>query len=161
MKKQVATNTDALSGAAIARRFGVARSVVTQNWVRAGCPRNRDKTYSLAAVTAWYQQRECARVERAAERERRTELQKRKLRLQCEQLATAIARDRARFHDVELCRASIRAIVARESRILRELPARYLLAFPGQVALADWLSREVEDVIARLAAGGDPAPPAQ
>lgn len=57
-RPKVVIDFEGLTQAAVAKAFGVKPPSVSE-WLKNGCPRNADKTYSLPAVIAW-------RVARAA-----------------------------------------------------------------------------------------------
>lgn len=141
-----------MTGSQVAKRFGVSTKSVTNDWAKDGCPRNADKSFDLEKVVAWRK----AKLQAAADdpavkmQASKTALQAKRLMLQCEKLEIEVLRERGKLHDKDACATSLTEIRARESHILHGLWERFSSAFPEQIQQAQWLEREVDEVIGRL-----------
>jgi phage terminase Nu1 subunit (DNA packaging protein) len=153
MKKQVTpTKSVGISRGAVGKHYGVNGGSVSA-WVKAGCPQLPNGLFVLTEVEAWLRKRD---EKKAAGRD----LKEEKLRQEIERIKRTIQsqdmdleKQRGTVHDKAACAASLTAIRARESGILHGLSQRFAGAFPEAVQQAEWLDREVDEVIGRLNAG--------
>lgn len=136
-----------MTGAAIARKFGVATKTVTHDWVAAGCPRNPDKSFDLDVVVAWRKAKlnEAANDPAVKAAGAKATLQAKRLMLQCEQLETVIAREKGRLHDKNACALSLTTVIAESFQPLMTLGSRLASQFPelGQ-RLREAIDKEVD-----------------
>lgn len=142
-----------MTGAAIARKFGVATKTVTNDWFKDGCPRNKNKSFDLDKVLAWRK----AKLQAAANdpavkmQASKTALQAKRLMLQCEKLETELSVIRGKLHEREPCARSLLEIRVAESREWTSLPGQFKAAFPEVSAQQmTWMESWVKERIGRL-----------
>jgi hypothetical protein len=146
-----------MTGAQIAKRFGVATKTVTNDWAKDGCPRNPDKSFDLDKVVAWRK----AKLQAAADdpsvriQANKSALQAKRLMLQCEVLETQILREKNKLHDRDACAASLVEVRASESRVIGSVSQSFKGAFPeASPAMSDWLAKWAREILSRLNSGG-------
>jgi phage terminase Nu1 subunit (DNA packaging protein) len=145
-----------MTGAAIARKFGVATKTVTHDWVLAGCPRNADKSFDLDLVLAWRKAKlnEAANDPAVKAAGHKAALQAKRLMLQCEQLEVVLARDKGRLHDKHACALSLTSVVSESLQPLLSVGSRLAAQFPelGQ-RLRDAADKEIDAVLQQIRDG--------
>lgn len=146
-----------MTGAMVARKFGVAAKTVTDNWYKDGCPRNPDGSFDFERVLAWRK----AKLHDAADdpavkmQASKTALQAKRLMLQCEKLEVEIFRDKGKLHDRDACAASFLEVRVVESRIIGAVDKSFKGAFPeASPAMAEWLAKWARESLGRLNGGG-------
>jgi phage terminase Nu1 subunit (DNA packaging protein) len=121
-----------MTGAQIAKRFGVSTKTVTNDWAKDGCPRNPDKSFDLDKVVAWRK----AKLQSASDdpgvrmQANKTALQSKRLLLQCEMLEVGLLREKGKLHDSHACALSLTAIVSEAMQPLMSLHSQVKAAFP-------------------------------
>jgi len=146
-----------MTGADIARRFGVHKKTVTHNWVQDGCPRNKNKTFDLDKVIAWRKAKIAdANSDPAVKLQQgKTALQSKRLMLQCEKLETEISVTKGKLHDRHACSASLTAIRSAETLMLMSLGDRLAARFPENgAAIKQAADEEIRAMLERLHGNG-------
>jgi hypothetical protein len=145
-----------MTGAQVAKRFGVATKTVTNDWFKDGCPRNADKSFDLDKVVAWRK----AKLESAANdpavrmQANKTALQSKRLLLQCEILEVGLLKEKGKLHDKSACAASLTTIVSEALQPLLSLHGRVKAANPElSQAVIDRIAAEVDAVFAKIREG--------
>ena len=115
-----------MTGAQIARKFGVSTKCVTNDWPKDGCPRNADKSFDLDKVVAWRK----AKLQGAANdpavkmQANKTALQSKRLLLQCEKLEVELLQIKGKLIAKEVVlRDGERLGAMVKAAILRWVPA--------------------------------------
>jgi hypothetical protein len=137
-----------MTGAAIARKFGVATKTVTHDWVGAGCPRNADKSFDYEKVLAWRKAKlnEAANDPAVKAAGAKAALQAKRLMLQCEQLEVVLLRDKGRLHDKAACCQSLGEVVIQVSSRDGTRAQRFKAAFPEAAqSMIDWLKADHQE----------------
>ena len=121
-----------MTGAQIAKRFGVSTKVVTNDWSKDGCPRNPDKSFDLDKVVAWRKAKLSAAANDPAVKMQasKTALQAKRLLLQCEVLEVGLLREKGKLHDSHACALSLTAVVSEAMQPLMSLHTQVKAAFP-------------------------------
>jgi hypothetical protein len=145
-----------MTGAQVAKRFGVATKTVTNDWFKDGCPRNADKSFDLDKVVAWRK----AKLETAANdpavraQSAKTALQSKRLMLQCEILEVGLLKEKGKLHDRDACALSLTAVVSEAMQPLMSIHTSMKAAYPetpqGQI---DWLAAKVDAALEQIREG--------
>ena len=148
--KVLPPRTQGVSKNSIAKHYGVNGGSVAA-WGKGGCPQLPNGKFVLAKVEAWIRERDAKKQERASLKDRKTQAEIDRIQRDITKRDLEIAKEEGKVHGSAECSASLTEIRARESRVLHGLDQRFAAAFPEATKQAEWLEREIDDVLGRLA----------
>ena len=139
----------------IARQHQVARKTVYE-WVKDGCPRERDGKFDEDKVLSWRKAKlgEAQNDQAVKMAAGKVALQNKRLLLQCDKLEVELLASKGKLHDKHACALSLTTLLSESLQPLLSLHTRIKAKFPEQPqAVIDGIAAEVDATFQQIREG--------